>query len=143
MTEHMRYLFQPGQDKKRRPLRALALVVLTLFSLLYRLGCSSRLFLYRCGLRKQTKLKARVISVGNVTVGGTGKTPLVIYLAERLKAQGKKVAVLSRGYKRRKKERVDLTQGTLGQIEWRDVGDEPYFLLSIFDSSAFPPLLHP
>jgi tetraacyldisaccharide 4'-kinase len=124
----MRDLFQPGRDKKEVPLRALALVVLTLLSLPYRLGCSIRLLLYRCGLRKQTKLKARVISVGNVTVGGTGKTPLVIYLAERLKARGKRVAALSRGYKRKKKERVDLNQRTVRQIEWRDVGDEPYFL---------------
>lgn len=124
----MRDLFQPGQEKKKGLLRALALVVFSFLSLLYRSGYSTRLFLYRCGLRKQTKLKARVISVGNITVGGTGKTPLVIYLAEKLRAQGEKVAILTRGYKRKKKEMVDLTQITRHEVDWRDTGDEPYLL---------------
>jgi 3-deoxy-D-manno-octulosonic-acid transferase len=124
----MKDLFQPGQEKKKGPLRALALVVLSFFSLLYRSGCGARLFLYRHRLRRQTRLKARVISVGNITVGGTGKTPLVIYLTEKLKAQGEKVAILTRGYKRKKKEMVELTRHTRVQARWSDVGDEPYLL---------------
>jgi tetraacyldisaccharide 4'-kinase len=124
----MRDLFQPGQEKKKGPFRALALVVLGFFSILYRLGHGTRRFLYRRGLRKQTKLKARVISVGNITVGGTGKTPLVIFLAEKLKARGERVAILTRGYKREKKEMLDLTQVARHEVNWRDTGDEPYLL---------------
>ena len=124
----MKDLFQPGQEKKKGPFRALALVVLSFLSLVYRLVCGTRLFLYRCGLRRQTKLKARVISVGNITVGGTGKTPLVIYLAEKLKAQDEKVAILTRGYKRKKKEMLDLTGIARPEVNWRDTGDEPYLL---------------
>src|SRR5207302_3588796 len=47
---------------------------------------------------KQKRLKGTVISVGNLTVGGTGKTPMVIWLAEKLLAGGRRVAILSRGY---------------------------------------------
>jgi tetraacyldisaccharide 4'-kinase len=55
--------------------------------------------LYEKGILKQKKLGRPVISVGNLTVGGTGKTPMVIWLAERLLAEGKRVGILSRGYK--------------------------------------------
>ena len=48
---------------------------------------------------EQKRLDRPVISVGNLTVGGTGKTPMVIWLAERLLAEGKRVGILSRGYK--------------------------------------------
>jgi tetraacyldisaccharide 4'-kinase len=68
-------------------------------SKLYGLGVSIRTRLYANGWRKQNRLKAAVISVGNLTVGGTGKTPLVIWLAEKLVAQGQRVAILTRGYR--------------------------------------------
>jgi len=61
-------------------------------------------------------------------VGGTGKTPLVICLAEKLRAEGEKPAILTRGYKRKKKEMLDLTQISRDQFNWRDTGDEPYLL---------------
>jgi tetraacyldisaccharide 4'-kinase len=65
--------------------------------------------MYQKGWLKQKRLKARVISVGNLTVGGTGKTPMVIWLAEHFLAQGKRVAILSRGYRGE--------QGTSDEIE--------------------------
>jgi tetraacyldisaccharide 4'-kinase len=55
--------------------------------------------MYQRGWLKQKRLKATVISVGNLTVGGTGKTPMVIWLAEKFLAEGKRVAILSRGYR--------------------------------------------
>ena len=58
-----------------------------------------RLWLYRSGRWKQKRLNGRVISVGNLTVGGTGKTPMVLWLAEKFVAEGKRVAILSRGYR--------------------------------------------
>lgn len=57
-----------------------------------------RKFLYRIGLLKTQTLPVPVIVVGNITVGGTGKTPLVIYLAQYLKASGYKPGIISRGY---------------------------------------------
>jgi len=67
-------------------------------SLLYGAIVWFRVWLYAKGLLKQKRLKAPVVSVGNLTVGGTGKTPMVIWIAERLISEGKRVAILSRGY---------------------------------------------
>jgi tetraacyldisaccharide 4'-kinase len=68
-------------------------------SLLYGQLARLRVWLYAKGIFKQRHLAKPVISVGNLTVGGTGKTPMVIWLAERLIAEGKRVGILSRGYK--------------------------------------------
>lgn len=57
-----------------------------------------RRLLYRFNIKKTTQLSVPVIIIGNITVGGTGKTPLVIWLAEFLKAAGFKPGILSRGY---------------------------------------------
>jgi tetraacyldisaccharide 4'-kinase len=68
-------------------------------SLVYGVGVRGRVWLYASRWFKQKRLKAPVISVGNLTVGGTGKTPVVIWLAEKFLADGKRVAILSRGYR--------------------------------------------
>ena len=78
-----------------RPLR----ILLWPASKLYGVGVSIRARLYASGLLKQKRLNATVISVGNLSVGGTGKTPLVIWLAEKLLEQGQRVAILTRGYR--------------------------------------------
>jgi len=70
-------------------------------SLAYGAAVVLRAWLYRSGLRKQKRLGGVVISVGNLTVGGTGKTPLVMELAQRLFDRGKRVGILSRGYRDR------------------------------------------
>jgi tetraacyldisaccharide 4'-kinase len=67
-------------------------------SLVYGAVVRLRVLFYERGWLKQARLNAPVISVGNLTVGGTGKTPLVIWLATRLLGEGKRVAILSRGY---------------------------------------------
>ncbi len=68
-------------------------------SLLYGGYVRLRAWLYANGWRKQRRLRAKVISVGNLSVGGTGKTPMVMWLAEKFIAEGKRVAILSRGYR--------------------------------------------
>lgn len=78
-----------------RPLR----ILLWPASKLYGVGVSIRARLYANGWLKQKHLKATVISVGNLSVGGTAKTPLVIWLAEKLLGQGQRVAILTRGYR--------------------------------------------
>lgn len=67
-------------------------------SILYGAGARLRAWTYRAGIVHQRRLRGAVISVGNLTVGGTGKTPMTIWLAQRFAASGKKTAVLSRGY---------------------------------------------
>src|SRR5579871_528519 len=58
--------------------------------------------LYAAGLLHSRRLPGTVISVGNLTVGGTGKTPMVLWIAERLLVEGKQVGILTRGYGSRK-----------------------------------------
>ncbi|HEX8763512.1 MAG TPA: tetraacyldisaccharide 4'-kinase, partial [Candidatus Acidoferrum sp.] len=69
------------------------------FSLLYGAAVRVRVWMYQKGWLKQKRLKGTVISVGNLTVGGSGKTPMVIWLAQKFLAEGKRVAILSRGYR--------------------------------------------
>ena len=65
-----------------------------------------RVWCYARGIFKSKKLPGTVICVGNLTVGGTGKTPMVLWLAERLVEEGKQTAILTRGYRGTKPERA-------------------------------------
>src|SRR2546421_7592983 len=78
---------------------AVVRIFLRPLSLIYGAVVRCRAWLYAQGWFEQRRLKGVVISVGNLTVGGTGKTPLVIWLAERFLAEGRRVAILSRGYR--------------------------------------------
>jgi tetraacyldisaccharide 4'-kinase len=73
-------------------------VLLWPFSLLYGAAAHWRARAYRTGFLKSRRLPAVVISVGNLTVGGTGKTPMVLSITEKLVAEGKSVGILTRGY---------------------------------------------
>ncbi len=75
---------------------------------------------------KTQKVDASVIAVGNITVGGSGKTPLVIYLSIMLKSEGKKVGVLSRGYGRKSKGYVLVSKGEQVLTSVDICGDEIY-----------------
>jgi tetraacyldisaccharide 4'-kinase len=82
--------------------------------------------LYERGVFERFYLGARTISVGNITAGGTGKTPLVAYVAEILAARGEKVCILTRGYKRAdEKRRVLVSDGEQVHADFREAGDEP------------------
>ncbi|HKN74329.1 MAG TPA: tetraacyldisaccharide 4'-kinase [Candidatus Acidoferrum sp.] len=74
-------------------------ILLWPLSVLYGGYVRIRAWLYEKGWLKQRHLRGKVISVGNLTVGGTGKTPMVLWLAEKFLAEGKRVAILSRGYR--------------------------------------------
>ena len=71
---------------------------LTVLTFLYLAVLHTRNALYRYGITKRKTLPAKVISIGNITAGGTGKTPLVEFLARYLRTKKKKIAILSRGY---------------------------------------------
>ena len=90
-------------------------------SWLYGIGVRFRNFLFDVGILKSQDYKVPIISVGNITVGGTGKTPHVEYLVKLLKDQFN-VAVLSRGYKRKSRGYVLADKDTPMQ----QIGDEPY-----------------
>ena len=91
------------------------------FSLLYAAVTSLRNFLYDKGIKKSTAFNLPIIAVGNLSVGGTGKTPMVEYLI-RLLSDKHNLAVLSRGYKRKSKG-FYLANATT-TIE--EIGDEPF-----------------
>nr|WP_245844783.1 tetraacyldisaccharide 4'-kinase [Noviherbaspirillum humi] len=107
-------------SSRRHPSGWLLLPVSLLFHLLVRM----RQALYRLGWLKSSRLPVPVIIVGNIFVGGTGKTPLVIWLAQQLRARGLHPGVVSRGY--RSEDRAPRLVGTnaLATI----VGDEPLLI---------------
>ncbi|MBI5287060.1 MAG: tetraacyldisaccharide 4'-kinase [Deltaproteobacteria bacterium] len=102
-------------------------IPLYLLSLFYRLGVWGRLFFYKVGIFKTKALPCKVISIGNITVGGSGKTPMVIYMAGLLRGMGKKVVILSRGYGRRGKGGM-VSDGKRILLGPEKAGDEPYLM---------------
>ena len=103
--------------------------ILYLMSLIYGGLQIIRATYYRHQIIKPKRLPCKVISVGNITVGGTGKTPLTIYLAQRLQHFGYTVAVISRGYKGRlEKTGGIVSDGKRTILTAEQSGDEPYML---------------
>ncbi|TAL10205.1 MAG: tetraacyldisaccharide 4'-kinase, partial [Nitrospirae bacterium] len=106
-----------------------ALAPLIPLASLYGLAMRARSALYAGGLLTQHALPCRVISIGNLTVGGTGKTPVVIALATALRDRGRRVGVVSRGYKRSSVDAiVDVSDGHRVQGDPGDTGDEPFLI---------------
>src|SRR5881398_3031679 len=114
---------------------------LYLLSLVYERLVQVRLFLYRKRVLRERALGCLVISIGNLTVGGTGKTPVVEKFARALQAGGRRVAILSRGYKSVPRKRKLLSRlrgdsdlprvvsdGKSLLLDSVTAGDEPYML---------------
>lgn len=98
-------------------------------SFAYGLGAYCRMQAYASGLAPRVTSSVPVISVGNITVGGTGKTPLTIELARQLTNEGRRVAILSRGYKRKSKQPfVIVSDGGSNRASVFESGDEPYLM---------------
>lgn len=104
--------------------------ILTPLAAAFKLGIAVRHAAYRRGWLKARSLARPVVSVGNLTVGGTGKTPFVAYLAGRLLNRGIKPSILTRGYGRRiRLEPIAIAPGSgPAARDPRDVGDEPALL---------------
>lgn len=116
---------------------------LFVLSQLYKQIVQLRLYFYRKRILRERQLGCLVISIGNLTVGGTGKTPVVEKFARALQAEGRRVAILSRGYKSKKppllrrffqrfkpqeyKPRI-VSDGKAILLDSRMAGDEPYML---------------
>lgn len=98
----------------------------SLLASIYGLSCRLRIFLYEKGVFPRKRAGCYVVSVGNLTVGGTGKTPFTIYLAEKWKERGYTIGIVSRGYKGNYKGPVVLvSDGTAILEKVSSVGDEP------------------
>ena len=104
-------------------------LILPPLSTLYGAITGTRALLYERGTFRAAKLPKPVISVGNITVGGTGKTPLVEWVARTLAGSGKKVCILTRGYGRdNPKNHVLVSDGKQVFSTPEEAGDEPYVL---------------
>src|ERR1700734_1283052 len=99
LDELEQYAIEVILDKRHGFRAALLRVALRLLSFLYLGIVQFRLYLYRTRIFKERQLGCLVISIGNLTVGGTGKTPVVEKFARALQKGGRRVAILSRGYK--------------------------------------------
>ena len=101
------------------------------FSLIYAFLQSLRAWLYHCGILSVRPLPRPVVSIGNITVGGTGKTPVTAHIASLLLAQGLKVVVLSRGYGGTCEGTTAIvSDGSKLLLTPEECGDEPYLLAS-------------
>ncbi|MFA5092640.1 MAG: tetraacyldisaccharide 4'-kinase [Candidatus Omnitrophota bacterium] len=115
MSSVREYLYNLVTGKISGPVAVFLRACLWVLSLVYGLGVTILANFYRA---KAKRFKAKVISVGNITLGGTGKTTLVEYLSSKITSAGHKVAVLSRGYKRDTR-----------RLGTQSLGDEPTMLV--------------
>jgi tetraacyldisaccharide 4'-kinase len=95
---------------------------------IYRAGLAARKLAYRHGVFKTRRLNRPVISLGNLSVGGTGKTPLVLFIAGRLLDHGWTPSILTRGYRRSIGGMVTLPPNSSRRIDVRETGDEAALL---------------
>lgn len=111
---------------------ALLYTALTLPSLVYLGITKTRNFLYRKNILKSFQSRVYTISVGNLTTGGTGKTPITAEIANYLNKKGERTAILSRGYggKLSNKNVNVISDGIEIKYTAKDAGDEPYWLAS-------------
>jgi len=119
------YLWEPRPGWGWR----LVLAPLELLEAPYRAAAFLHRELYARGVWSRIELPARVVSIGNLTVGGSGKTPIAGWLAAELRARGSRVALLSRGVQARRAAEVNVVSDgeriLLGPV---DAGDEPVWL---------------
>ncbi|MDB6078873.1 MAG: tetraacyldisaccharide-p 4-kinase [Akkermansiaceae bacterium] len=129
-------------------------MAMSLLSGVYRAAVQTRLMIYRKRWRQQHHLGTLVVSVGNLTVGGTGKTPVVELLSRTLRDRGRRVAILSRGYKSRRLKTAQkwkdkqgapipaekmpkvVSTGRALLLDSKFAGDEPFMLARNLDGVA-------
>ena len=121
---------------EKKGLKALALWPL---SKLFGVVSSLRRFLYDLSIIKSSTLPVPVVIVGNIRVGGTGKTPTVLAIAKVLKARGFHPGIISRGYKGSNQEAIEVITSSLPSI----VGDEPCYMASQLQDLNIPIFIHP
>jgi tetraacyldisaccharide 4'-kinase len=131
MRRFDRFLYRKEKSLGERIL----LFPLYLLSLPYGWAVGARSLLYSLRLLKTKTLPCPVISVGNITVGGTGKTPLVMALAKGLTDRGISVAILSRGYKGTKTSEPIVSDGKSIFLSPEESGDEPFLMAQVCKSA--------
>lgn len=125
------YYIELIDGKRQRVRDHILLAVLNIAGGVYGMAMRLRAFLFAIGVLRSRRLGLPVISVGNLTMGGTGKTPTVAFLACYFLAHGKRVAVLSRGYGGTCHGTTRIvSDGRTVALSAAEAGDEPYLLAS-------------
>lgn len=124
------YFIDLVHDKEVRGIsRRLIMGVFYVFSLIYEQLVNLKLTMYRWGWAKKERLGCYVISLGNVTVGGTGKTPTAQHLAREISDMGYRVAILNRGYRAKWRGAVGIvSDGHTLKMDAETAGDEAFML---------------
>jgi tetraacyldisaccharide 4'-kinase len=118
-------------DRDRYPFFSLATLLFG-GSVMYKMAMHLRQVLYRQGVLATYQLPCPVVAVGNLTVGGTGKTPMVIFLAELCRAVGYRPVILSRGYKSlSERSGAVVSDENAVLCDPRYAGDEPYLMAAL------------
>ncbi len=108
--------------------------ILSPFAGIYNGVTSLRNYFFNIDLKKTIELDIPVISVGNITAGGTGKTPFTITLAKLLVEKGFKPAIITRGYKRKSKGQIIVSNGNGPTVPVEISGDEPFLMAEKTDN---------
>ena len=112
---------------------------LFIISIFYKIVIRIRIAGYKIGFLQTKRLPCKVVSVGNITIGGTGKTPLTIYLAEYLKKKGYNVTVISRGYRgKAEKKGAIVSDGKTVFLGPQEAGDEAFMMANQLKKSKIP-----
>lgn len=124
------YLFDLVHGRRKKTFFGHILIaVLRVFSFIYEQLVNFKLWLYKCKILHQKKIDCYVISIGNITVGGTGKTPTSQRLAKEIRGMGYKVAILNRGYRAKWSGSVGVvSDGKKLLMTALEAGDEAFLL---------------
>lgn len=95
-------------------------------------------FAYHQNWRKSYELNSRVVCIGNITTGGTGKTTTIMFAAKKLSEKGVRVSVVSRGYKRHAKKNEVVVLLDQKSRAWHKAGDEPYMISEVLSEHKVP-----
>jgi len=134
LIKKIEMIMKSGQKtQNRRTQKTLSFETLLYgLSILYTIGINIRIHLYRTGIFKSGKLPCFVISIGNICVGGTGKTPMTIYISRFLTTLGYKVAIVTRGYKGTLEHKGGIvSDGKTIFCGPKEAGDEPFMLAQV------------
>lgn len=137
----LHYLLDIVEGRRKDNFSVVVISLLSLLSYLYRAIVFIRLKLYAVGIFKTRSFGCLSISVGNISIGGTGKTPVVEMLAAAFNKNGRKVAILSRGYKKREAPLLKRLYPSNIKKKFRVVSDGEGVLLDVLDSGDEPYML--
>ena len=117
--------------------------ILLAASKVYGLGVKLNQSAYANGWKQAKSVNSRVVCIGNITAGGTGKTTAVLLAATTLAKEGIRVAIVSRGYKRQEKTDRPVVLFDNPDADWRLAGDEPFMMSRVLSQYKVPIVISP